>query len=112
HPRALVRREPPSEADREGLRRERVLELLEDGWRLTVAGELGPQPATGEDGQLALLAEVRFPQLAGRDSRDPLPPAPGRRRGLEVVEVGVQVALEELPDRPTHPRRQVDPVRD
>ena len=60
----LVGREPAGEADRHDRRVERVVELGQDRRRLAVAGELAAQPAAGEDRQLALLAEVRLPQVA------------------------------------------------
>ena len=64
-----------------------------------MAGELGAQAAPREVGELALLAEVRLPQLGRGDPVDPLPPAAGRRRRVEVVQVGVQVSRQQLAER-------------
>ena len=61
HAAPLVGREPPGEADREGIGVQHVLELIEGSWRLAMAGELDAETATREVGQLALLAEVGGP---------------------------------------------------
>ena len=80
----LVGREPAGEADGQDVRVERGLELGQDRRRLAVAGELAAQPAAREVGELALLAEVRVPQVARRDPLEALPEAAAlgaRRRG-------------------------------
>ena len=96
----LVGREPAGEADRQDVRVERRLELLEDRRRLAVAGELVAQPAPGEDRQLELLALVGAPQLGVGDARHPLPEAAPLGLRVEVVEVGLDVApVERRPSR-------------
>ena len=97
-PGPLVRREPTGEADRQDRRIERRLELREDRRRLAVAGELAAQPAPREVGQLALLAQVRLPQLLAGDALDPFPEATLAGARVQVVEVGVEVAGEEVRD--------------
>ena len=110
--RPLVGGEAAGEADRQDLGIERLLELRERRRRLAVAGELGQQALPGEDGELALLVQVRLPELAVRDSSDALPEALGVRLAVEVVEVGVEEALEELAHGAADPGRGVDAVRD
>ena len=73
--RSLVGREPAGEADGHDLRIEGALDLAQDAGRLAVAGELAAQPAVDEQGQLALLAQVRLPQLGPRDALEPIPEA-------------------------------------
>jgi hypothetical protein len=109
---SLVGREPSGEADREHARIEDRLDLGKDGGRFAVTGKLGAQPTLDEDRELALLAEMRLPQLIGRDPREALPEAvlPGAR--VERVEVGIEMPGEELDDRLADPGRAVDPVRD
>ena len=107
----LVGREPAGEADGQHVRIERCLELGQDRRRFAVPGELAAQPATREMGQLALLAEVRVPQVPARDAFQPLPEAAALGALVEVVEVGTEV-LEQLGDRLADPGRAVDPVGD
>ena len=111
-PGPLVGREPAGEADRQDRRVERGIELGQHGRRLAVAGELAAQPALGEMRELALLAQVRVPQVARRDALDALPEAALLRGRVEVVEVGVEVALEQVRDRGADPGRSVDAVGD
>ena len=100
----LVGRETSREADRQDARVERALDLGEHRRRLAVARELAAQPAPGEDRELALLAEVAVPQLAGRDAAEALPEAVLARTGVEGVEVGVEEARQQLVDRASRPR--------
>ena len=74
-PGTLVGREPASEADRQDRRVERRIELGEHRRRLAVAGELAAQPALREVRELALLPQVRVPQVARRDALEALPEA-------------------------------------
>ena len=111
-PGALVRREPAGEADRQHARVEDGLDLGEDRGRLAVARELAAQPAVDEDRQLPLLTQVGFPQLVARDARESLPEAVLTRPGVETVEVGVEMAGEQLQHGLADPGRAVDAVRD
>ena len=112
HPGPLVGREAAGKADRQGVRIEHRVELVEDGRRLSVPGELGPQAAPGEVGQLALLAEVRRPELGVGNAIHPLPPSAGRGRRVQLIEIRVEVAGQQLAHRRSHPGRGVDAVRD
>ena len=78
-PGPLVGREAPREADRQDVRVERRLELGQDRRRLAVARELAAQAAAREVGELALLAEVRLPQVAAGDPLEALPEAAALR---------------------------------
>ena len=89
--RPLVRREAAREADRQDVGIERALELGQDRRRLAVAGELAAQPAAGEVGELALLAQVGLPQVRVRDPLEALPEPAVLGVGVEVVEVGAEV---------------------
>ena len=110
--RPLVGREPAGEPDGQDRRVERGIELGQHGRRLPVPGELAAQPALGEMRELALLAQVRVPQVARRDALDALPEAALLRGRVEVVEVGVEVALEQVRDRGADPGGSVDAVGD
>jgi hypothetical protein len=110
--RPLVGGEAAGEADRQGLGVEGVLQLLEGRRRLAVAGELGDQPLAREDGELALLVEVRLPQLPVRNPPDAFPEPLGVRLAVQVVEVRVEEApYGSRSGRPTRVRC-VDAVRD
>ena len=87
---------------------ERRLERVEDRRRLAVARELAAQPAPGEDRELELLALVGLPQILGRDVGELVPERPDLGLLVEVVEVGVELAVERLAHRVAHPRRDVD----
>ena len=88
------------------------LDFGEDRRRLAVTGELAAQATLQEDRQLALLAEVRFPQLGSGDAPEALPEAVLAGPGVEHVQVRVEMARQELDHRLTDPGRAVDAVRD
>ena len=110
--RALVGREPAGEADGHDRRVERGVGFGQDRRRLAVPGELAAQPTVDEDRELALLAEMRLPEVRARDAVEPLPEAVLAAAGVERAQVGVEVPREQLVDRGTHPGRTVDTVRD
>ena len=108
----LVRRKAPGEADRQDLRIERRLDVVENARRFAVASELHPQPAPGEDRQLQLLALVRLPELGRRDILEAVPERPDLALLVDVVEIRADRPTERVADGIARPRRHVDPVRD
>ncbi len=76
-----------------------------------MAGKLAPQPAAGEVGELALLADVGLPQVVAGNAFEPVPEPSTGRPGVEIVEVGTEV-FEQLGDRLADPRRSMDAVGD
>ena len=56
-----------------------------------MTGELAPQPAAGEMGQLALLADVCLPQIGRVDPLEPVPEPATGGPCVEVVEVRPEV---------------------
>src|SRR5204862_5427451 len=111
HPGPLVGRKPPGEADRQDVRVEDPLELLEHARCLAVPGELRPQPAAGKQRELELLAHVRLPELVVGDLVEAIPPAAPVVTPVEIVEVRVEITLEQVAKRAAEPSRRVDPVR-
>ena len=110
-PGPLVGREAAREADGQDVRIERGLELGEHRRRLAVTRELAAQPPAREMGELALLAEMRVPQVARGDPVDAFPEPAALGAGIEIVEVRPD-ALEQLGDRIADPGRPVDAVGD
>ena len=110
--RALVRGEAAGEADGERAHVEHVLQLLQRSGRFAVAGELVAQPVAGEDHQFELLALVGFPDVHVGDRVGALPEARGAVLGVQVVQLGAQVALEQVAHRLPDPRGDVHAVRD
>ena len=95
----LVGREPAGETDRHDRGIERRFDLCEDRWRLPMAGELAAQPTMDEQAEFAFLAHVGFPQVGPGDLLQPVPERVLARAGVKRLEIGVEVASEQLDDR-------------
>ena len=68
------------------------------------------QPVASEDHELELLALVRAPELHVGDLVGPLPEPLGAVAGIETVQLGAQIALEELTHGLADPGRNVHAV--
>ena len=77
-----------------------------------MTGQLAAETALGEVGQLALLAQVRLPEVLRGHALHALPEARLFRGGVEMVEVGIEVAGQQVGIGLADPRRPVDAVGD
>ena len=109
-PRALVRGEPAREADGQIDGRGRLELGRIEGASLWRANRLRSRAWAKR--RARFLAQVRVPEILRRDALDALPEPTLAGAGVEVVEVRVEVAGEQVRDRRPDPRRAVDAVGD